>query len=1045
MRLRSCFPRSWPLVAAVLLCASLPADAQDQSPAASRQYNSAVGLHNNEAYDLAAQEWLAFIQNFQTDPRIPRAHYYLGICQSKQNELEEAAKTFTRVLEDYPDFDLLPEALLNLGLTQYNIAHAGKTAMYETAAATFHTLATKYPQGKYLGEAIFYQGECLYNRGKKKDAAEKYSQVVAKHADHSVAARALFALGVTQADLGQHQTALATYQQFLEKHPQNALVPEVVLWRGESQYALKEYTEAAKSYAASAATEGFSMADYATVRQADALAAQQKYAAAADLYASVPEKFPDSQYLETCNLEAGKKYYAAGVFRKADQYLGKVVAAGGKRAPEAAHWAARSLLKQGKPAEALAVVEKTLSDAAQRADQIALLMDQADAVYEIPERRGEAVGLYAALAEKHPKESTAPQARYMAAFAAMNLGDHAAALNHAQAFLDAYPDHELAVGVKHIVAESNLLSNKFDEAEQLYDELLAKWPDDRDAEIWKVHRGTARYLQKKYQETVDALQPVIGEIRTPELLAEAWYRIGRSQAALQQFDAAAKSLEESLVASPKWKLADDARLVLAYAYQQGGELGKAKSNAQQVIRDFPDSKLLDMAHYRLGECCRLEGQLKAAVGEYQQVLDTWPQTSLIRQTLYGLGWAQLGLEDYAAAEEAFTTLIEKHPGDNWTARAQYGRAMARRQLKKFGPAEEDIQAFLATDPPPAEKSRSRHVLGLCQKGQKKFEQAAAVFRTLLQEDPEYTDADSVYFELGWALKSLQKEQEAADAFGQLVQQFPDSALVADSQCLIGDFHYDQKKCRKAAVAYHAAMTKAGKTPLGEEATYKLGLAYYLMEDFKDARQTFNYQRVTWPDGPMASDATFMEAECYLELKEPAKALAQYELVTNPSSEEAKVLTLLHAGTAAAQLKQWDKSLQLLDECMEKYPDSSYLPQALYEKGWAQQNLGRLDEALLTYADVIARSNGEPAARAQFMIGEIQFQQKKYEDAIKSFFKVSYGYGYPQWQADATYEAARCFEVLRKKSQALKQYQKLLDQFPDSDKVPLAKERIKQLQ
>ena len=50
-----------------------------------------------------------------------------------------------------------------------------------------------------------------------------------------------------------------------------------------------------------------------------------------------------------------------------------------------------------------------------------------------------------------------------------------------------------------------------------------------------------------------------------------------------------------------------------------------------------------------------------------------------------------------------------------------------------------------------------------------------------------------------------------------------------------------------------------------------------------------------------------------------------------------------------------------------------------------------------------------------MIGEIQFQQKRHAEAVKSFFRVVYGYAYPQWQAEACYEAARCFEVLGKKS------------------------------
>jgi TolA-binding protein len=189
----------------------------------------------------------------------------------------------------------------------------------------------------------------------------------------------------------------------------------------------------------------------------------------------------------------------------------------------------------------------------------------------------------------------------------------------------------------------------------------------------------------------------------------------------------------------------------------------------------------------------------------------------------------------------------------------------------------------------------------------------------------------------------------------------------------------------------------------------------------------------------------MEAECLLKQEEYDEALTLYQQVKSPSSKDAAALALLHGGVAAGKLEQWEKGLDLLGRCVEQYPDSPYLAQALYEQGWAQQNLGELDKALELYAQVIAKSDLEPAARAQFMIGEIQFQRKQHEEAIKSFFKVSYGYGYPQWQAEATYEAARCFEVLGRTTQALSQYQKLVDEFPDSDKVPQAKRRIKQMQ
>jgi len=94
--------------------------------------------------------------------------------------------------------------------------------------------------------------------------------------------------------------------------------------------------------------------------------------------------------------------------------------------------------------------------------------------------------------------------------------------------------------------------------------------------------------------------------------------------------------------------------------------------------------------------------------------------------------------------------------------------------------------------------------------------------------------------------------------------------------------------------------------------------------------------------------------------------------------------------------------------------------------------------------VLEKTDREVAARAQFLIGEVQFAQKKYAEAIKTFSKVIYGYSYPRWQADATYEAARCFETLGKKKQALRYYTELVTRYPKSDKAAVAKKRIEKL-
>jgi TolA-binding protein len=428
--------------------------------------------------------------------------------------------------------------------------------------------------------------------------------------------------------------------------------------------------------------------------------------------------------------------------------------------------------------------------------------------------------------------------------------------------------------------------------------------------------------------------------------------------------------------------------------------------------------------------------------------------------LRGLGWVLFDQKEFAAAETAFNTLVEKYPDQKLKLRSLYARGLVRHQLGKFPEAIADLQAFLATAGIElVEKSDARYVLGLSLVGQKKPAEAVAAFRTLLTEDPKYVVADKVYYELAWALKSAGQEKESVEAFAELVKQCPQSAYVAESQFSVGEAAYKDGKFQAAAAAYAAALEKAGKGDLGEKAAHKLGWAYYRTDSAAEAQQAFTYQRATWPKGPLAADAAFMEAECLFKQKKYSEALTAYGHVQDTSSKDFQVLTMLHSAQALDTLalamlrpgqesqrkETWQRSLALLDRLIKENADTAYLPEAWYERGWALQNLGRLDEALDEYQQVLGKSNAEPAARAQFMVGEIQFQQKKFAEAVKSFYLVLYGYPYPQLQADAAFEAAKCFEALHKKSQAIKQYQELIEKFPQSDKVTAAKSRVESLQ
>ncbi|NUQ65746.1 MAG: tetratricopeptide repeat protein [Pirellulales bacterium] len=1035
------------LFVAAILAASLVssrAAAQQESEAATRQYAAAVRFQNLESYDLAAAEWQKFLQQFPADPRAAKAQYNLGVCYYLDNKPDQAQAALQTVIQKSPNLDGIDSAHLYLGAAQFSQARAGNAAMFQAAADSFTTLVSKFPQSKHVPDALYYQGECFYLQGKKQESIPSYAQLAAKYPDHKFVPDALYALGVAQDETGQADAAGKTYDGFLARFPENPLANEVKMRRAETLFAQGQYAEAAKRFAALTAVPGFPLADFAMVRQADSLSRLKQHAEAAALYAALPEKYPQSKHLPEATMAGGTSYYLAGNFAEARKLLDRVVQSGGPSAPEAAHWIAQSLLKEHKPAEVLAIVDKVLPQAGESPFLPQLLLDRADAVYEIPERKKESVALYADLAAKHPKSPAAPQALYMAGFAARELGQYDDALKHSAAFLPAFPDHSLLPDVVHVMAESNLLAGRLDEAQKHYGQLLTKYPDHPDSQLWKVRQGLVLQVQKKHQEAITALEPVLGQIQNPDLLAEARFLIGSSRLELNQPEPAAKMLEASLAAQPKWLQADATLLALAHAYRQLGDLPRARATAQRVIAEFPASRLLDKAHYRLGEYAYLAGDFAAASAQYAELVQKWPQSPLVPFALHEQGCSQLSQKDANAAEQTLSQMLEKYPKHELVPRARYARGMARQQLGKHAEAIGDLEAMLAANPTAEEKANATFLIGLCRTELKQYDAAIASFRTLLDQTPGFSAADKALYQLAWALKLSGKEAEAADAFQQLAEKHPDSPLAAEALHNVGQFAYDTKDYVRATKTYYAAMTKAKGTELGEKAAYKYGWTFYHLKELDNAQKAFRYQLTTYPSGPLAKEAAFMEAECLFEQDKHEEALKAYEQLKDLPTEDYRVLSLLHAGQAAAKLGQWDRSLQFLARIPAEFPKASVLPEALYEQGWAQQNKGNLDQATALYEQVIGKTNREVAARAQFMLGEIQFEKKDHAGAISSFFKVAYGYSYPKWQAMATYEAGRCFEVLGKKEQALKQYRELVEKYPQSEKVPLANQRIQEL-
>jgi TolA-binding protein len=763
----------------------------------------------------------------------------------------------------------------------------------------------------------------------------------------------------------------------------------------------------------------------------------------------------------------------AGRPNDARPILEQAAAGPGPEAIDAAHRLALLELDAKQPAKALDVATKALAAIAGRQGVDPALvpkleLDRADALWEIPNRRAEAATAYATLADKHPQSPAAAAASSMTALALLDAKQPAEALKRADAYLAQHAkqaDAGAVLDVRAIRAECLLALGRNADAAQAFAELVAANPQAERRGTWQVREAAALAADRQWQRAHELLAKATAQLQG-EPRAEALLLDASALVELKQPAEAAKLLAEIAKSSPQWSRRDEALLLQVRALREAGDKVAALAVAERLVKEFPAGTNADIAWYRLGQLRQDAGKHDEAIAAFAQAVKLAPTGSRTPWALLASGWCHEAKGRLPDAIKAWSELVEKHPQSPAAASGLLARSDVRQRTGDAAGGLADAQRLLqeARDGKAkldaAAVGEARLLEGLCLAGEKKYGQAAAAFQKLLQEQPQFAATDRVLFELGVVQSLDGKGADAAATFQSLAEKFPKSPYAAEAWLEVGESRWAQQQYDAAAKAYAAAVAASGAGQgrmalVAEQGRHKLGWSHAMRKDHAAAAKAFAEQLAAAPQGAFAKDAHAMLGESLLaqgKAAEAAQAFAQ--ALAEPiglSSVELRDAAFLRAAEAAARQEKWDESLAIAERFLAAAPQSPQAPEGRYAAAWARQNLGRLDEALAGYRAVADGPRTEVACRARLMEGEVLFEKELHKEAIKAFFKAAYGFGEQQapaafhpWQSQATFEAARCFEVLQQTDQARKLYAEMIARYPDSQQTPAARKRLEAL-
>jgi tetratricopeptide (TPR) repeat protein len=288
------------------------------------------------------------------------------------------------------------------------------------------------------------------------------------------------------------------------------------------------------------------------------------------------------------------------------------------------------------------------------------------------------------------------------------------------------------------------------------------------------------------------------------------------------------------------------------------------------------------------------------------------------------------------------------------------------------------------------------------------------------------------------------EAPMAEHYKAVIEKWPDLPIAMDAQFELAEYLVRRGRHELAVTHLSNAVAKPSREDLKPKIHFLLGSC--VDEAGKTEEALMHYEEVCRNLGnPLAPYAAFRAGEALLRLNAPDRAVAKFQLFADQAAFQTvpglSDRGLLRLAAAQSQLGNHAASQQTCETLLTRFAASPFVHQARFIIGQALQAQNQVDAAVKTYTDVVTATTEEVAARAQFQIGMCRLQKQLYTLAGFDFLKVVHSYNYPEWSAAALLKAAECAIGDNNPNEAKKHLQRLLKEFPDSQHVDAAKQRL----
>jgi TolA-binding protein len=505
-----------------------------------------------------------------------------------------------------------------------------------------------------------------------------------------------------------------------------------------------------------------------------------------------------------------------------------------------------------------------------------------------------------------------------------------------------------------------------------------------------------------------------------EKIYDIYYLLGRTLLIRGKFKEAKIEFSKIMNEGNTFAYVDYTFLAIAEVEIRLGNREEAAKLLLSIMSKFPKFEQIDYSYYLLGLLQLASNQLSTAEATFKKIPQYSKSTQLIQSSSFWLGILSFKQKQFETAFQYFKSIREdpKYASPEYLKYALFWQGETELKLGKFAEAKSDYQAFcerFRNDPLVPE---AYWRMGFCeyQSGDIRSSiETFQLFRNQFKDSPLLVcthyllgkiflmngDHLSSIKELNLILNSSQREtwggttlltlywnyillgeMEGANRIFQRLQKlnhFQDEKTFI--QWLNAELFFNNGEITDSLPYYFNIIN----TKFREKALLQIGKGYFFENKFREAITNLDILALEFPNSQYLEEGLFIKAECLVKLGNLNQAAETYSLIVRQNKNNLwQLYALTQLGTIYAFRNEHDKAENAFKMALEGFPKDVLFYNAALQLGNLNFKKKNIVEAIHYYSIVLKGNILDLFGEAYFGLGEIFYQQGKYEKALNSF-------------------------------------------------------------